>query len=82
MACLAHFRIELSNAELDRFLRAIFVGDRLYEDVRGASEVGTTVQALWFRADEHPQAALPKAFSMLDVVDIVRKLRGSALAGA
>ena len=27
---------------------ALFVGDRLYEDVRGAGELGmTTVQALW-----------------------------------
>ena len=37
---------------------ALFVGDRLYEDVRGASELGmTTVQALWFRADDHPDGA-------------------------
>ena len=38
--------------------RALFVGDRLFEDIRGAAEVGmTTVQALWYRADEHPDGA-------------------------
>jgi putative hydrolase of the HAD superfamily len=57
--------------------RALFVGDRLYEDVRGAAEVGmTTVQALWFRADEHPDGAEPdhQAFTQLDVLNIVRRL--------
>ena len=39
--------------------RTLFVGDRLYEDVRGAAEVGmTTVQALWFRAST-PTARSP-----------------------
>jgi putative hydrolase of the HAD superfamily len=58
--------------------RALFVGDRLYEDVRGAGEVGmTTVQALWFRADEHPDGGEPdfQAFTMHDVLNIVRRLR-------
>jgi putative hydrolase of the HAD superfamily len=57
--------------------RALFVGDRLYEDVRGAAEVGmTTVQALWFRADEHPEGAEPdhQAFTQLDVLNVVRRL--------
>jgi len=57
--------------------RALFVGDRLYEDVRGASEVGmTTVQALWFRADEHPDGAEPdhQAFTQLDVLNVARRL--------
>jgi HAD superfamily hydrolase (TIGR01549 family) len=57
--------------------RALFVGDRLYEDVRGAAEVGmTTVQALWFRADEHPEGAEPdhRAFTQLDVLNVVRRL--------
>lgn len=57
--------------------RALFVGDRLYEDVRGAAEVGmTTVQALWFRADEHPDGAEPdhQAFTQLDVLNVVRRL--------
>jgi len=57
--------------------RSLFVGDRLYEDVRGAAEVGmTTVQALWFRADDHPDGAEPdhQAFTQLDVLNIVRRL--------
>jgi putative hydrolase of the HAD superfamily len=61
--------------------RALFVGDRLYEDVRGAGEMGmTTVQALWFRADEHPDGGEPdfRAFTMQDVLNVVRRLRGEA----
>ncbi len=57
--------------------RAVFVGDRLYEDVRGAGELGmTTVQALWFRADEHPDGREPdfQAFTQMDVLNIVRRL--------
>jgi putative hydrolase of the HAD superfamily len=57
--------------------RALFVGDRLYEDVRGAAEVGmTTVQALWFRADDHPDGAEPdyRAFTQLDVLNVARRL--------
>jgi putative hydrolase of the HAD superfamily len=58
---------------------ALFVGDRLYEDVRGAGELGmTTVQALWFRADEHPDGGEPDylAFTQMDVLNIVDRLRG------
>ena len=58
---------------------ALFVGDRLYEDVRGAGELGmTTVQALWFRADEHPDGAEPdhQAFTQFDVLNIARRLLG------
>ena len=57
--------------------RALFVGDRLFEDVRGAAEVGmTTVQALWYRADEHPDGAEPdhRAFTQLDVLNVARRL--------
>lgn len=56
---------------------ALFVGDRLFEDVRGAAEVGmTTVQALWYRADQHPDGAEPdhQAFTQLDVLNIARRL--------
>jgi putative hydrolase of the HAD superfamily len=56
---------------------ALFVGDRLFEDVRGAAELGmTTVQAVWFRADEHPDGAEPdyQAFTQLDVLNIARRL--------
>jgi putative hydrolase of the HAD superfamily len=58
---------------------ALFVGDRLYEDVRGAGELGmTTVQALWFRADEHPDGREPDhlAFTQMDVLNIADRLRG------
>jgi putative hydrolase of the HAD superfamily len=58
---------------------ALFVGDRLYEDVRGAGELGmTTVQALWFRADEHPDGREPDhlAFTQIDVLNIADRLRG------
>ena len=57
---------------------ALFVGDRLYEDVRGGAEVGMkTVQALWFRADEHSEGGEPdfQAFTQMDVLNIVRRLR-------
>ena len=57
--------------------RALFVGDRLYEDVRGASQVGMrTVQALWFRADEHPEGGEPdyQAFTQMDVLNVVGRL--------
>jgi putative hydrolase of the HAD superfamily len=58
---------------------ALFVGDRLYEDVRGAGELGmTTVQALWFRADEHPEGGEPdhQAFTQFDVLNVARRLLG------
>jgi putative hydrolase of the HAD superfamily len=60
---------------------AVFVGDRLYEDVRGAHELGmTTVQALWFRADEHPEGAEPdfQAFTQMDVLNVVDRLAAAA----
>ncbi|MGH3131135.1 MAG: HAD family hydrolase, partial [Gaiellaceae bacterium] len=56
---------------------ALFVGDRLYEDVRGAGELGMrTVQALWFRADEHADGREPdfQAFTQMDVLNVVRRL--------
>jgi putative hydrolase of the HAD superfamily len=60
---------------------AVFVGDRLYEDIRGAGELGmTTVQALWFRADEHPEGAEPdfQAFTQMDVLNVVDRLATAA----
>jgi putative hydrolase of the HAD superfamily len=57
----------------------LFVGDRLYEDVRGAAELGMrTVQALWFRADENPDGREPdfQAFTPYDVLNVVRRLNG------
>ena len=60
---------------------ALFVGDRLYEDVRGAKAVGmATVQALWFRADENPDGAEPdyQAFTQMDVLNIADRLLAAA----
>jgi putative hydrolase of the HAD superfamily len=58
---------------------ALFVGDRLLEDIRGAAELGMrTVQALWFRADENPDGGEPdfEAFTPHDVLNVVRRLNG------
>jgi putative hydrolase of the HAD superfamily len=60
---------------------AVFVGDRRFEDVRGAKELGmTTVQALWFRADGDPRGIEPdfEAFTPMDVLNVVRRLLGEA----
>ena len=57
--------------------RTMFIGDRLYEDVRGSGELGmTTVQAVWFRADEHPEGREPdhQAFTMMDVLNVADRL--------
>ena len=61
--------------------RALFVGDRLLQDVRGAAEAGmATVQALWSRADDHPDGREPdyRAFTQMDVLNVVRRLNGEA----
>jgi putative hydrolase of the HAD superfamily len=59
--------------------RALFVGDSLSADVAGAKGVGmTTVQALWFRADEDDGRIEPDylAFTPMDVLNVVRRLTG------
>jgi putative hydrolase of the HAD superfamily len=59
--------------------RALFVGDRRFEDVRGAKEVGMkAVQAYWFRADDDERGLEPdyEAFTAMDVLNIVRRLTG------
>jgi putative hydrolase of the HAD superfamily len=56
---------------------AMFVGDRLYEDVRGSNEAGmTSVQALWFRADENDEGGEPdhQAFTQMDVLNLADRL--------
>ena len=56
---------------------AMFVGDRLDADVQGAANLGmTTVQALWFRADDTPPGVEPDflAFTPMDVLIAVRRL--------
>jgi putative hydrolase of the HAD superfamily len=60
---------------------ALFVGDRRLEDVQGAKELGmTTVQALWFRADEDELGIDPdfEAFTPMDVLNVVRRLTGES----
>jgi FMN phosphatase YigB (HAD superfamily) len=55
------------------------VGDRRYEDVRGAKELGmTTVQALWFRVDDDERGVDPdyEAYTPMDVLNVVRRLLG------
>ena len=55
---------------------AMYVGDRLDTDVQGAANVGmTTVQALWFRADD-TSGIEPDfmAFTPMDVLNAVRRL--------
>jgi putative hydrolase of the HAD superfamily len=64
---------------------ALFVGDRLYEDIRGGNDVGmTTVQALWFRADENEEGGEPdfRAFTQVDVLTIADRLLASSRATA
>ena len=56
---------------------AMFVGDSLETDVQGAAEVGmSTVQALWFRADDSSVGIEPDfmAFTPMDVLNAVRRL--------
>jgi HAD superfamily hydrolase (TIGR01509 family) len=54
----------------------MFVGDNLVTDVQGAAEVGmTTVQALWFRADDTPGIEADfMAFTPMDVLNAVLRL--------
>jgi putative hydrolase of the HAD superfamily len=59
--------------------RALFVGDRLVADVRGARDVGMqTVQAMWYRAEDGVDGIEPdfRAFTQFDVLNIVRRLVG------
>jgi HAD superfamily hydrolase (TIGR01509 family) len=61
--------------------RSVFVGDRLEADIKGAGELGmTTVQAMWFRAEDDPSVAEPdyRAFTMVDVLTVVERLLAAA----
>jgi putative hydrolase of the HAD superfamily len=60
---------------------AMFVGDRLVDDVQGAAQVGmVTVQALWFIADDTPAAVEPDflAFTPMDVLNAALRLARTA----
>jgi len=54
----------------------MYVGDNLVTDVQGAANVGmTTVQALWFRADDTPGIEADfMAFTPMDVLNAVLRL--------
>ena len=57
--------------------QALFVGDSLANDVGGAGALGmTTVQALWFVAEEDPEGPEPDytAFTQMDVLNVVRRV--------
>jgi putative hydrolase of the HAD superfamily len=59
--------------------RALFVGDRVVADIRGARDVGMrTVQAMWYRAEESVDGIEPdfRAFTQFDVLNLVRRLVG------
>ena len=56
---------------------AMFVGDRLESDVQGAANLGmTTVQALWFAADDTSVGIEPDfmAFTPMDVLNALRRV--------
>jgi putative hydrolase of the HAD superfamily len=74
-------RPEIFHRALDELAvepeRSVFVGDRLDADVKGAAELGmTTIQAMWFRAEEREDGVQPdhRAFTMVDVLTIVDRL--------
>jgi HAD superfamily hydrolase (TIGR01509 family) len=73
----AIFEYALAQFGLDP-LEAVFVGDRLVDDVGGAAAVGmSTVQALWFRADEGGEVEPDfLAFTPADVLTAVKRLGG------
>ena len=64
---------------LDRTVTDAGIASRLYEDVRGAKQMGMrTVQAFWFRADDDERGIEPdfEAFTPMDVLNVVRRLTG------
>jgi len=57
--------------------RTLFVGDTLGTDIAGAAALGMhTCQAVWFRADDDPDAPAPgfQAFTQMDVMTAVKRL--------
>ena len=57
---------------------ALYVGDKLGSDVQRAAQAGmTTVQALWFVAEDNPAGVEPDflAFTPMDVLNIAARVR-------
>jgi FMN phosphatase YigB (HAD superfamily) len=71
----AIFRLALDQLGVDP-ADAMFVGDRLETDVQGAANLGmTTIQALWFSADDIPSIEPDfMAFTPMDVLNVLRRL--------
>lgn len=70
------FRQALDQLGVDP-VHAMYVGDKLVDDVQGAADLGmTTVQALWFVADDTPATVEPDfmAFTPMDVLNAVLRL--------
>jgi HAD superfamily hydrolase (TIGR01509 family) len=69
------FRLALDELGVDP-LDAVFVGDSLATDVQGAANLGmTTIQALWFSADDTPSIEPDfMAFTPMDVLNAVSRL--------
>jgi putative hydrolase of the HAD superfamily len=75
------FRVACRQLGVDP-CEAMYVGDNLETDVRGAAGVGmTTVQALWFRADDAFAAVEPdfRAFTPMDVLNTARRLASAGV---
>jgi HAD superfamily hydrolase (TIGR01509 family) len=70
------FRHTLDQLGVDA-AEALFVGDTLATDIAGAAALGMrTCLALWFRADDDPDAPEPefRAFTQMDVLTVVKRL--------
>ena len=60
--------------------RTLFVGDSLSVDIAGARALGMhTCQAIWFRADDDPDAAEAdfQAFTQMDVLTVLGRLQAA-----
>ena len=74
----AIFRAALERLGVDPEA-TVFVGDSLHHDVAGAAELGmTTIQAVWFRADDLDGVEPDfRAFTAHDVLNTIGRLRAA-----